>query len=376
MYHCPYVKTQNTKDILSILNKLKENIFIESINKKSKDKDEQKKEFFTSFFKSSNETTIDLKEECKEVKSKEKIKKSKERTKELYPIIIGSRALQYRMDFNKILKKEGVKSVEQLIPQPKDWDIILTPSHAYNFVEYAKDKTITMTILYMGTSPLNNEFFIDYNILSDILNKSLYYKIYIENGLDSLDLSIITNKEQGIYKLAKDNQLLPNRNVLNTKMIYTDIYFLYFLKQVHIAYPKNLEKNVRESKLLKKYLFLTDDKKSQQDIIDYKKDIFDTFQKEAIIMKGEIPSLPEYNKMLDSNPIISYTLDKYLLSGLTCDIKKAYEDSILLFCTSIGGEKYRDKYASHKVSQYDIDKIQFSWEINKIKRNFTSSTIR
>ncbi len=272
--------------------------------------------------------------------------------KEICPVIIGSHALLYKIERDRNFKKIYNENPTLYNIKPKDFDLIMTPSQALKIVKESS-KSVKLYILNVDNVP--------------------YYKVIFEYCMSIHDITIITDAKQPMYKLAMYCQNQRYEYIHNMKMIYASLEVLHMLKSIHLFYKTDFEKHMRH------HIILARIAKPNTDLLSIKND----FIKEARIIRGPINELPTYDQRLHTDDIVSYVLDKYLLSGLSDDIKKSYVDTVLLFCTSIGGDKYWKYYTSMlynplAYTHYDIrsifDKIKLD-RMDPYERYFSTDEI-
>lgn len=269
----------------------------------------------------------------------------KKKNKEIYPVVIGSRAL-VRLAANSCedYSSQLFNKYNAKIQEPKDWDLIMTPQQSHEIVINNADKPMKLYILDMGES----------------FNNKKYYKLIVENGKDTLDISIITDYNQGMYMLATICQNFPNKTIkkIGMKFVCANANMLRILKTINLYYSKNFEKNLGDYLLLEKII--------DGNVQDYNQ-ILESFKKEAQIIRGPIKSVGEFDKTLHNDEIISYTIDKFLQTGISHDILQSVKDNAQLFCNSQDGEKYWNKY-NHITKLYDL-RSQITKKYNDEKFN-------
>ncbi len=279
------------------------------------------------------------------------------------PVIIGSRALLYKIEADPKFKQLYDANPKLYNVQPKDWNIIMTPVQALTIVK----KTSNPMKLY----------------ILDVDNIP-YYKLIIEDGVNTQDITIITDAKQPMYKLAMYCQNLRCEYFNGIKMIYASVEVLHMLKSINLFYKTDFDKHIRHYIILShiaQFYFINSN--------TVFKTIKNDFIKESIIIKGPRKELPAYDKTLDPNPIISYMLDQFLSSELANDIRISYNDilmsseladeirilyndALLLFGTSVDGDKYWLHYinrltSSPLVQNYTIRDIYHKYY--EIKKN-------
>lgn len=214
----------------------------------------------------------------------------------------------------------------------------MTPREAMKILNRMKNQ-ITMILLY---------------ILD--LNGEPYYKLLFSNSEDKFDITIVTNQNHGYYKLMMVCQEKGNKNIFGTKMIFAEKSVLKMLKTVHLYYISKFEKHIKHYDLIK-------------DVnCDSLNDIRDILIDEAKIIRGPINELDDFDQTLNRDLIISYQLDKFLLPGLSTNVIDFFKESLLTFCTSIGGENYWSSY-TFRSKNINVNSIQTSIDEARFRRN-------